>query len=82
MKILNFTARKVYGYIPINMRFNDDLSIIVGSNGTGKTTGIQLMQAILCPNFKDLVTIPFESVELSIQYKKEVIYFKIVSKVC
>ncbi|AEV31885.1 hypothetical protein Oweho_0874 [Owenweeksia hongkongensis DSM 17368] len=70
MKILSFRATKVHGYIPIHTEFNDELSIIVGGNGSGKTTAIVLMQAILCPNFKDLLTIPFETLSLTILINK------------
>jgi predicted ATP-binding protein involved in virulence len=67
MKILKFRAEKVHGYITINLVFNEDLSIITGINGSGKTTALLLMQALLCPNFKDLLTIPFDSIELDYQ---------------
>lgn len=80
MRILHFRAKKVHGYIPIEMTFNEDLSLIVGSNGAGKTTALLLMQAILCPNFKDLVSIPFESIWLSILYKKNVINISVTDK--
>ncbi|NTV51180.1 MAG: AAA family ATPase, partial [Geobacteraceae bacterium] len=53
----------------IDLVFNKDLSIITGSNGSGKTTAILLLQAILCPNFKDLISIPFENLELEFIHK-------------
>jgi predicted ATP-binding protein involved in virulence len=64
MRILRFTGKKVYGFLSIDLNFNDDLSIVIGSNGSGKTTSVQLLQAILLPNFKDLFTIPFEQLHL------------------
>jgi predicted ATP-binding protein involved in virulence len=66
MKILSFTGTKVHDYLSLNVEFNSDLSIITGSNGSGKTTAIILLQAILCPNFKDLISIPFDTLELKI----------------
>lgn len=70
MKILGFKGTKVHDYLMIDVRFNPDLSIITGSNGTGKTTAILLLQALLCPNFKDLISVPFESIELSLMIKE------------
>ena len=65
MKILNFSGKKVHDYLNIDVDFNPDLSIVTGVNGSGKTTAIILMQAILCPNLKDLISIPFERLELT-----------------
>lgn len=80
MRILKFKATKVHGYIPISIDFNQDLSIIVGGNGSGKTTAITLMQAILCPNFKDLLTIPFEELELTIKHHESIYRFRVVDE--
>lgn len=68
MKIERFTATNVHDYINIDIRFNSDLSIMTGANGSGKTTAILLLQGILCPNFRDLLTIPFSTLLLSITH--------------
>jgi predicted ATP-binding protein involved in virulence len=77
MKIRKFTATNVYNYIPINLKFNEDLSIITGMNGTGKTSAIKLMHAVLCPNFKDILSIPFDFLELHFSIKNENAFIKI-----
>lgn len=68
MRILKFEGTKVHDYLNIDVEFNTDLSIVTGVNGSGKTTAILLLQAILCPNIKDLISIPFEKLELDILY--------------
>ncbi|MFD2599040.1 AAA family ATPase [Sphingobacterium corticis] len=68
MRILKFVGTKIHDYINIDVEFNHDLSIVTGVNGSGKTTAILLLQAILCPNVKDLISIPFEKLALSIFY--------------
>jgi predicted ATP-binding protein involved in virulence len=68
MRILKFEGTKVHDYLNIDVEFNADLSIVTGVNGSGKTTAIILLQAILCPNIKDLISIPFEKLELNITY--------------
>ena len=78
MRILRFEGNKVHDYLNINVEFNNDLSIVTGVNGSGKTTAILLLQAILCPNIKDLISIPFEKLELDILYSN--IEYKIVVK--
>ncbi len=82
MRILKFKGKKVHDYLTIDISFKNDLSIITGSNGSGKTTSILLLQAILCPNFKDLISIPFESLELTFVHRgiEHTIYVKNESK--
>lgn len=78
MRILKFEGTKVHDYINIDVEFNTDLSILTGVNGSGKTTAILLLQAILCPNIKDLISIPFDKLELDILYLN--IEYKIIVK--
>lgn len=66
MNIIGFEARKVYGYLDVKINFNKDVTFLVGGNGSGKTTILRIMQAILNPNIKELVVIPFESADLII----------------
>ena len=70
MKIIEFHGRRIHNYIDFSIDFNNDLSILIGSNGSGKTSALLLLQAIICPNFKDLFNIPFESLQLVLTHKK------------
>lgn len=70
MKIIEFKGKKIHNYIDFSINLNNDLSILIGSNGSGKTSALLLLQAIICPNFKDLFSIPFESLKLELIYKK------------
>ncbi|MFV8845975.1 AAA family ATPase [Serratia fonticola] len=65
MKILTFSASNVYGYMNFEVKFNSDVNFLVGSNGSGKSTIIKLIQALLTPNIKELSAIPFENIKLS-----------------
>lgn len=78
MKIDNFRAESVYGYLNFNIDFNDDLSFLVGSNGTGKSTVIKLIQALLTIDIKELLNIPYEIISLTYSNRNEV--FRISSK--
>lgn len=67
MKIKSFKAKNVFGYLNFNIRFNDDISFLVGGNGSGKTTALKLMNALVAPNFRELLQIPFEHTSLTIE---------------
>lgn len=67
MKLKRFVAKKVYGYLEFNIEFNQKLSFLIGVNGSGKTTVLRLLQALLTPSIRDLLTIPF--LEASIVYE-------------
>lgn len=69
MKITEFNAQDVYGYLRFDIRFHQDLSFLIGVNGSGKTTVLRLIQALLTPSFIDLLTIPF--VKCSVTYEEK-----------
>jgi len=65
--VKKFMAEKVFGYLDFNISFNEDLSFLVGGNGSGKTTALKLMNALVNPNFKELIQIPFSAVSLVVE---------------
>lgn len=64
MKLIRFKGNEVHGYIKFNIPFNKDLTFLVGSNGSGKTTALMLLQSLLAPSFEDLYSISFGKIEL------------------
>ena len=54
MKIKHFTGKKVRGYIDFDIAFNDGLNFIIGINGMGKTTILNLLKGRLMPHRKTL----------------------------
>lgn len=73
MIVKRFKAEKIFGYLDFDIKFNEDVSFLVGGNGSGKTTALRLMNALINPNLKDLLQIPFVFIELEIEDKGEVI---------
>lgn len=65
MKLKTFKAKNVFGYLDFNINFNEDLTLLYGINGSGKTTALKLIQAILTPSFKDFHTIKYDELMLS-----------------
>ncbi|MDM3526770.1 MULTISPECIES: AAA family ATPase [Citrobacter] len=72
MKLIKFAATSVYGYLNFNINFNKDVSFLVGANGSGKSTAIKLIQAMFCLNFKDLISIPFEKIDIAYEDRTKI----------
>lgn len=75
MKLISLNVTKVFGYLNFGARFRKDLTFLTGINGSGKTTALRLIQAVLTPSLRELDRILFESitVELKIDGKRVVI---------
>jgi predicted ATP-binding protein involved in virulence len=71
MKLIEFKANSVYDFLDFDIKFNNDLSFLVGGNGSGKSTILKLINAILTPNLKDIFLIPFSSLALTIEIEKK-----------
>ena len=65
MKLKSFKAKNVFGYMNFDINFNDDIILLYGINGSGKTTALKLIQAMLTPSFKDFHTIEFDELKLA-----------------
>lgn len=59
MKITRLRAENVHGYLPIDVEFYEDLTFITGLNGSGKTSALRLLMALLTPNLDELGSIEF-----------------------
>lgn len=66
MKITRLQAQKVHGYLPIDVEFFDDLTFLTGLNGSGKTSALRLLMALLTPNLDELGSISFESANVTV----------------
>jgi predicted ATPase len=66
MKVTRLTATGVHGYLPIDVEFFPDLTFITGLNGSGKTSALQLLMALLTPKVEDFATIVFEKAEATV----------------
>jgi len=64
MKIKNFEAQKIHGYLNYNIDFDNRLTFLIGINGTGKTSVLKLILGLISPSFDYLNNIDFEKVEL------------------
>jgi energy-coupling factor transporter ATP-binding protein EcfA2 len=53
MKIKKFNATSVHGYLSIDINFFPDLTFITGVNGSGKTSALRLLMALLVPDIEE-----------------------------
>lgn len=66
MKLISFVAVGVHEYLNFNIKFNGDVNFIAGLNGTGKTSALNMIAALLAPSLEDLAKINFSSATLSV----------------
>jgi len=62
--IQHFKASGVFGYLTMDLSLNDDLTFLYGLNGSGKTTALKLIMALLEPSLEPLIRIPFTQLSL------------------
>jgi predicted ATP-dependent endonuclease of OLD family len=67
MKIKALKVQKAYGHLNLNLKFPSGLSFLIGINGSGKTTAIKLIEAILTPSLEQLDKIPHTSATLRLE---------------
>lgn len=71
MILKSFFATNVHGDLNFNFSVNDDVSFLVGSNGSGKTTALNFINILLTPNLEALMTLTFKEAILTINHEKK-----------
>lgn len=70
---------KIYGLhneMDVSLNFNGPIKIIIGDNGSGKTTVLNALYCILTKDFSKLSSLSFEKIELKIKDTKKIIIKK------
>lgn len=67
MKVSRLHAEKVHGYLPLEVEFLEDLTFLTGLNGSGKTSALRLLMALLTPNIDELGSISFATAAVTIR---------------
>lgn len=70
MKIKALQVKNAYGYLNLSLKFHAGLNFLVGINGSGKTTAIRLVEALLTPSLEQLDRIPHESAILRLEIER------------
>jgi predicted ATPase len=66
MWIKKFSVLQLHGMLDLELNFNEDLTIIVGRNGAGKTSALNLIADILRINLKGILSTSFAKAELNL----------------
>lgn len=68
MNIKRIKITGLYGYINKIVEFNPTFTILVGINGSGKTSVLNFVNWLLRPSLEELCTIEFSEIELHFTY--------------
>jgi predicted ATPase len=68
-KITRFTITKLHGYKNVDLHFTDNTLILVGENGAGKTTVLNLFYYLLSGQWSSMVKYSFEEITITIGNK-------------
>lgn len=68
MKLKNFRAQDVHGYLRFDLNFDEHLAFLIGPNGSGKSTALQLIEALMTPSLRELAVIDFSFAEIEFEH--------------
>lgn len=66
MKVRRFEARKVHGYLHFDISFHPDITYLTGINGSGKTTVVNSISALISPSLGFLAETEYESMQVTL----------------
>ncbi len=66
MKLLRFSATGIHGFLNFKIKFNKDLTLLTGINGSGKTSALNAVVALLNPDLALLANLEFKDLKLDI----------------
>ncbi|WP_026897645.1 AAA family ATPase [Daejeonella oryzae] len=78
MNIKRILIKNLYGYLNKEVEFNKDINLLVGINGSGKTSILNALNWILVPSFSNLCVNEYEKIEVDFIFLKD--EFRIISR--
>ena len=76
MQIIELEVNKLYGYIDKKINFYEDINLLVGINGAGKTSILNILNWLLQPAVARLSVTEFNKITLKFYYKNT--YYSLV----
>ncbi len=80
--IQNVEINDFWSRLSVKCEFKDDVNIIIGRNGSGKTTFMNILHAVLAVDLEGLLDSEFESVVIKLNYKGRTKTIKASKKLC
>lgn len=68
MRLKKLKTKMLHGGLNLDLKFFPDLNILVGINGSGKTSALNVIDWMLKPNLAKLAVTSFKSLELTIDH--------------
>jgi len=65
----NVKVEGFWGEHSLEFDFNDDVNFIIGINGSGKTTAVNIIVAALTTNFSELDRLEFSKITIRLKSK-------------
>lgn len=76
MKFRRFVIKNLFGYKNVDINFGQNIKILIGENGLGKTTVLNALYFTLTKRFERLSKISFDSIELHYDKSSKVVIDK------
>jgi predicted ATPase len=74
--IKRFKITKLFGFRNVSIPFDDDIKILIGENGLGKTTILNSLYYVLSAKYHKLFVIDFERIELVFKDGNKILFTK------
>jgi predicted ATP-binding protein involved in virulence len=71
MRIAKFIGKNVHGVLNFNIRFNVDVTFLTGINGSGKTTVVKCIVALMTPSLQALANIDYDIIRIEFRDERE-----------
>ena len=79
-KITRFEIKNLHGYRDLDLRIKNNTLIIVGENGSGKTTILQILYYLLSGQWNLIAKYRFDTIRLTIEGEKHTIHYSDIEK--
>ncbi len=71
MRIESLVVEKLYGYISFEVKFHPNVNILIGINGSGKTSALNVLAWMLGPSIRRLAELQFSKIQVVYNAAKE-----------
>ena len=71
MQLLKFSGEGLHDFLDVEVKFNKDLTFLVGINGSGKTTALDAIDALLSPSPASLGRMDFKAIRVDFSNDKK-----------
>jgi predicted ATP-binding protein involved in virulence len=67
MKLTRFSGTGIHGFLKFDVNFYDDLTFLYGINGSGKTTVLNSIVALITPSLHILAELEFREIRVEVE---------------